>query len=225
MREALAPAGEDVVVVVEQLDRALEQIVEVHRRCGLEAALVLEIDVGDALLEDLRRRAGVIGGRHVLVLDRGDGGLDGAGREPFGVEVEVADDVATEADRVGLVVDREPGREPDAIGISTKDPHTGAVEGRHPHLPSDGSDQPTHSFLHLGRRLVGEGDGKDLEGRHALLLDHVRDAMGQDAGLSRARPGHDEQRPTLVDDRVVLGWIEAFQQGRVGHWRHPIGGL
>ena len=42
--------------------------------------------------------------------------------------------------------------------------------------------------------------------------DQEGDAMGEDAGLARARAGEDQQRPLAVDDRLALGLVEAGQQ-------------
>ena len=41
--------------------------------------------------------------------------------------------------------------------------------------------------LHLPRRLVGEGDGEDPMGRHAVVTDEVADSGGENPSLPRPR--------------------------------------
>ena len=83
-----------------------------------------------------------------------------------------------------------------------------------------GPTRPTDPVLHLAGRLVGEGDGEDLE-RGQALIDQMGDPVGEDAGLSRPGTGDDEQRPAVVQHRVVLGRIETGEQGRLRHRSHP----
>ena len=78
---------------------------------------------------------------------------------------------------------------------------------------ADAAEQRLDAVAQLARRLVGEGDGHDAAGRHALLADQVGDAVGDDARLAAAGPGEDQQRPFGVDDGVVLGGVEAFEDG------------
>src|ERR687884_392441 len=49
-------------------------------------------------------------------------------RQPLRVEVEVAQDVAGQADGVGLVVDRERRAHPEVAGLPPEDPGAGGVE-------------------------------------------------------------------------------------------------
>ena len=76
-----------------------------------------------------------------------------------------------------------------------------------------GPDQRRDPLAHLVGRLVGEGDGQDAHGVDAVLADQVGDAVGQDPGLARAGPGHDQQRTVGVDDGVELVGVEPVDQG------------
>ena len=80
VRVALADLGEEL----EQVDRAEQQVVEVHRVHAVQLALVELVDVGDRLLEEradqLRVRVGVA----QLVLGVGDLALDRAGVKRLG---------------------------------------------------------------------------------------------------------------------------------------------
>ena len=67
-------------------------------------------------------------------------------------------------------------------------------------------DQRGDPLAHLGRGLVGEGDGQDLAGVDVAGGQQVGDPVGQHAGLARARAGDDEQRLTLVDHRGSRCW-------------------
>ena len=86
------------------------------------------------------------------------------GGKRFGVEAEVADHVAGEADGVGLVVDRELPRVAELVGVGAQDAHARRVERRHPHRARDRPDQRADALAHLVGGLVGERDGEDRDG-------------------------------------------------------------
>ena len=211
--EPLPPAPEHVGMGPQQGHGVAEQVVEVHGPGGQQAPLVLAEHLGDAPLEDVGGPLGVAGRVGAVVLGRRDDGVDRAGREPLGIEVQVADHVVAEPDRVGLVVDREPGREPEPVGVAAQHPHAGAVERGHPHALGHRPDQAAHPLPHLGGRLVGEGDGQDVERRQTVAVDEVGDAVGQHPGLARSGPGHHQQGAADVGDGVALGRVQALQQG------------
>ena len=129
------------------------------------------------------------------------------GREALAVEAEVADHVAGQARRVGLVVDRELARVAEQVGVGPQDAHAGRVERRDPHRPGDRADELGDAAAHLVGRLVGERDGEDRRRRHALV-DEVGDAVGEHPRLARSGPGDDQQRPAAVDDGVELVGVE-----------------
>ncbi len=62
-------------------------------------------------------------------------------------------------------------------------------------------------------------------GRHAQVADEVGDAVGEHPGLARARPGHHEQGPVRVRDRVGLHGVEPVEQaGAPVGARRSVGG-
>src|SRR5690606_8714590 len=75
-----------------------------------------------------------------------------------------------------------------------------------------GAEQALDALLHLGGGLVGEGDREDLAGPHAAFGEQVGDAVGEDPGLARSRPRHDEQRGAGVRHGFPLGGVQAFEE-------------
>ena len=148
-----------------------------------------------------------------------------AGREPLGVEAEVADHVAGEADGVGLVVDRELRRVAEPVGVAAQDAHARRVERRHPHLLGHRADERRHPVLHLVGGLVGEGDGEDLERADALVADQVGDAVGEHPGLARPGAGHDEQRALGVGDGLGLDGVQPGERTGRGGTVGSLGGV
>ena len=161
-------------------------------------------------------RAAASAGVEELVLPQADQAVHAAGREALGVEVEVADHVPGQPHGVGLVVDRELAGVAEAVGVGAQHPHARRVERAHPHRAGDRSDERGDALAHLVGGLVGERDGEDPRGVHALV-DEVGDAVGQDPGLARAGAGDDEQRPATVDDGVELVGVEPVGRGVGGH--------
>jgi hypothetical protein len=66
---------------------------------------------------------------------------------------------------------------------------------------------------HLAGRLVGEGNGQHLTWIDTLHPDQIRDAVGQDAGLTTSSRRQDEERPLVGGDRLALRGIQIAQEG------------
>ena len=232
--EALAVVLEDVGVVAQQADGVDEQVVEVHRPGLVQPGLVLPEHLGLLALEDVLGAGQRLVRAAQLVLPEADDAVHAPRREALGVEAEVADHVAGEADGVGLVVDRELAGVAEAVGVGPQHPHAGRVERADPHRAGDRADEVGDAVAHLVGGLVGERDGQDPRRVHALV-DQVGDAVGQDPGLARAGPGDDEQRPAAVDDGVELVGVETVDRRPVRSWssaagtagmaRHPTDGV
>src|SRR6185437_16613186 len=111
---------------------------------------------------------------------------------------------------IGLVEDGEGvAAEAERARLGAQDVEAEAVERGDVqvlrYLPADERDD---ALAHLGRGLVGEGDGQDGPRRRAAL-DEPRDAVRDDAGLARAGAGEHEHGPEFVLDGGELRWIEA----------------
>ncbi len=81
-----------------------------------------------------------------------------------------------------------------------------------PHAAGASRQEVSKTLAHLGGRLVGEGDRQDLPGTHALVVDHVRDAVGKHARLARARAREHEQRALGALGRLALGGVEGREE-------------
>ena len=71
--------------------------------------------------------------------------------------------------------------------------------------------QPLDALPHFVGGLVGEGQGQDLPGRHAVVQ-KLGDAMRDDPGFSAARTGQDQQRALAMFDRFALGRSQRIEQ-------------
>ena len=139
--EPLLVVSQHIGMVTEQLDGLHQQVVEVHRPRLQQAGLVVDVDVGVLALEDVGRALHCLRWGDQLVLPQADLAVRSAGREPLGVEVEIADDVAGQSLRVGLVVDAERARVAEPVAVGPQDADAGRVERAHPHRPGDRTDQ------------------------------------------------------------------------------------
>ena len=95
------------------------------------------------------------------------------------------------------------------------------VEGRDRGLRVAVGDELVDALGHLGRGLLGEGEGQDLLGPRALRGDEVRDAAGEHRGLAGAGARDDEQRPLAVEHRLALGLVQALEDALLGRSRAP----
>ena len=177
---------------LEHVDRADEQVVEVHRVHAVQLALVGPVDVRHRLLEEradhLRIRIRVA----QLVLGVGDLVVDRRRREPLGVDPELVEAALDQPARVRLVVDREPARVPELVGVGAEHPGAGGVKRHHPHRADPAADQQLGAVAHLPRRLVRERDREDLVRLGRVGRDQIRDPVGEHAGLARPGAGQDQ---------------------------------
>jgi hypothetical protein len=66
-------------------------------------------------------------------------------------------------------------------------------------------------FAHLARRAIGKRDGNDSRRVHVLVFHQVCDAVDDDASLSRAGAGQDQQRPFDRLNGFELPLVESIE--------------
>lgn len=185
-----------LLVGSKQRARLGEKVVKVERVVLLQVLIVLFVDLHR--LFDIALRAvlrGVLRGREPQHLGVGDMPLD-ALQEAVLFEVQLLEGLFDDGGALLLGIDGKVLREPPALGIHPQDAHTHGVDGAHPHPPRIGDGGK--ALFHLVRRLVGEGDGKDILGRHAHIPHEVGDARRQNARLAAARPREHQNGPSVV---------------------------
>ncbi len=206
--ELAPPVGGHVRKCLEQVDGDHDDVVEVHRACGDQPALILAVGLGERLLPVPvgSRRDGLV--VEQIVLERRHPAGHGLRRVVLGVQVELAADQAHQPLGVRLIVDRERGRVPEPRRLPAQDPDAGRVECQQPHAASLRAGQRVRAGGHLARRLVRERDREYLRRRHVALCHQVGDPVGQHAGLARPRAGDDQQRAALVQHGSALLRVE-----------------
>ena len=195
----------------QQVERAHEQVVEVHGVGGAQAALQFQVHLTGFLLlwrarlfdELLRADHGVFG--------RGDLGADHVDGVLLLLDGELRHDLAHHAAGVIVVIDGELAGVAQQVGILPQDAHAHGVERADPHAAHAAIGQHGGETLaHLGRSLVGERDSEDLPGANAQVTDHARDAERQHARLARAGARKDEQRAFGGEDRLALSRVQGI---------------
>ena len=142
--------------------------------------------------------------------------LNAARVEAAIVDLHLAHRALDERELVRRVGDGEALAVAKLVDVPTQDLETKRVEGADGEpLGVLGADQRPHPVAHLGRRLVGEGHGEDVVGRHALL-DHIGDAVHDHPGLAAAGAGQHQERTFERLDRVALRGVEL---GEIEHAR------
>ncbi len=132
--------------------------------------------------------------------------------EALGIDPQLVDAAAGQPPCVGLVVDRELARVPQALGLGAQDARAGGVKRHQPHSARVALQQSLDPSAHLLGRLVGERDRQDLVRVHLLGVDQERHPVGQHARLAAARARQDQQRSLPVRDRLALGLVQPSQQ-------------
>jgi hypothetical protein len=121
----------------------------------------------------------------------------------------VTQDLSDDAHRIGLVEDGECfAPKPEGLRFGCQHLQPEAVERAHVELATRlCADQVDDAPAHLGSGLVREGDRQD-RARRDPALDEARDAAGDHPRFSRASSGEYQQRPDIVLDRRLLGFVE-----------------
>jgi len=101
-----------------------------------------------------------------------------------------------------------PAQHPGAKGVERADPRI--IKGKS--LPDQ---QVADALLHLSRRLIREGNGKDRAARHALL-DEVSDAIRNGARFSRPRTGENQDRAFQCCRGFALSGIQFVKESHDG---------
>ena len=211
--------------LLQQEDGAANQVVKVEGVGGAQTLRVDGVDLRDGLLvRVIARHAGCVRlGADQLVLQRGDAVAHGLGGELLGVQVELFNDEAQQALRVGRIVDREGGLQTQGGGLTAQHTHAEAVKGRDPHVLGARANQRLNTFTHLGCGLVGEGNGENLAGGRAVGSEQVGDAVGQHASLTGAGARDDEQGRAGVQYGLLLAFVEPGGEGGGVHRIEAVG--
>ena len=213
--KALLIGVQPVRVLPKERQRVQQQVVEVHRVGGLERGAKGGIDGGGHLGQPVELGAGrQVRRRHHPVLRARDQRLHRAGRKQLGRVALLLHQPADEAQPVILIVDGELPTEAQQLGLAPQQPRREGVKGPDPESRRVAGEQPAHPLLHLAGGLVGEGDGEDPLGRHAVAVDQQGDPGGEHPGLPRAGAGQYQQRAVHVLDRLTLRRVERVLQLR-----------
>ncbi len=213
----VAPLLQHLGVVLEELHRLHDQVVEIHRVVRLERALVVGVDDGGGLLLGIARLGQRLLGRDQVVLPATDIALYLVHAVIAGVFL--LHDVGQQRLDVAFVEDREAGLVAELRVLLADDVQAQVVEGRDRQPASfTTAQQAADALLHLAGGLVGEGYGDDVLRADAALLDQVGDLAGDHAGLAGAGAGEHQHGAADIVHGFLLPGIES------GHGRSGVSG-
>ena len=172
----------------------------------------MAVDAGADLLEVVSRR---LPGHCLRVLQYalglGDRCQNGTGRVPLRIVACPLQALLDGRHLVVIVEDRVVAGQAEEIPIAPQQTRAEGVESADGQRVAVGTGQADEALPHFPRRLVGEGHSQDAVGADAAHLHQVGDAVGDDAGLAAARPGHDQQRPVDGLDGLFLRRVQPLQ--------------
>ena len=130
------------------------------------------------------------------------------------VQIGLRDQRLEQAQLIVGVDDREVRLQADQLGMAAQHLRPDRVERAEPRHAFDRvADMAAHTFAHLARGLVGEGDAQDLARPGEAHGDQMRQPRRQRCGL--ARPGTRQHQDGSLGrrHRLALGWIQALRIG------------
>ena len=169
--EAALPVIPHILMLFQQGDGIEQEIVKIHGVAGIQPAHILPVDLPHLLPVQIIGCLGitaVILGKNPVPLGTGNIGQDGSRRIGLFIHIVVLKDMADERKGVSSVVDGEITGEAQPVTVPAQNSHTGRVEGAGPDVSGALPQKGLQPGLQLAGCLVGEGDGKDLPGRHRV---------------------------------------------------------
>jgi len=185
--------------------------------------------VGDLFVLGIGRlQVEFLGIEHVILCPRNTR-EHGARRQLFVVDTEALHDAFDHRLLIALVVDDEFFRVADGqlagrgrrnlqgFNVAAKNAHAKRMKCGDDGLgDTETADKFLDALAHFGGGLVGEGHGQDGFRHHALVLDQIGDAVGDDAGFAAARAGEDEHRALSGFDGLALLRVELIEKRQCG---------
>ena len=156
--------------------------------------------------------------RDVLVLaaaeQRGERAEEpgGVAERPVLVQVEREQVLAQEDHRLGPGQDPDVARQPELQRVLPDQAVAEGVERPDRRVRVAVRHELVHAELHLGSRLLREGQREDLRRPGAARRDQPGDPARDHLGLAGPRAGDDEERPVPVGDRAELLRVEPAEQ-------------
>ncbi len=223
--EALLILAQHLRVLAEQADGLEQEVAEVGGVEHFQPLLIGGVELEAASAGEDRGLAGRdLVGREPAVLPIVDHRRERAGGPALLVDVLGLQHLLHQADLIVHVEDGEIRLEADQLGVAAQELDPDGVKGAEPrHALDHLADHAADPFLHLARRLVGEGDGEDVRRPRAAEAQDVGDAGGEHARLAGAGAGKHQHRPVEALDREALLGIEPGQIGRIGARTRPRG--
>jgi len=210
-------ASQHVGLIAEEQDGVHQQVVEVAGVVLAQQFVVAQVGAAHLFVAVVARL--VLGRPDQFILGRRDAAEQGARSHFLGVEVQLGDDLAHDAELVVGVEDHVVAAERGVVRLEAQDARADRMEGAdaQPVQLAGAAEQPDDAVLHLAGGFIGEGHGQDMPGAHAPLLHQVGDAVGQDARLAAAWPGQHEHRAIARAHRLALLGIHAAEDLRGSH--------
>ena len=211
VEEAVLIGRQHLFVRVKEFHRAHEKIVKIQRVVLFEPLLVLLVGVRDLLVPEAVTCVllPVLERRDQLVLRGRDLGKDGSLPELLGVDLQVLAHFLHQRFLVVRIIDRKRGLIAQKFYMAAQDPDAHGMECGDPDALRAESDQIVDTLSHLARRLIGKGDGENIPGIYAAVIQKIGDPVCDHPRLSASGPREDQNRPLRMPDRFPLLFIQS----------------
>ncbi len=196
---------------LEKLNRPEQEIVKVKGIIGTQLLFIFAVYVGNLQHAKISPRVQPeLLRRHHLFLRVGNSRQKSTLPILFRIDLKEFADVLHQRLLVVRIIDRKIGVIPQKRDMPSQNPHAHRMERADPDALRAKSNHPVHPLPHLPRGLVCKRNRKDIPGVHPLLVNQVRNPVGQDPGLPGTGPRQDEERPLRVENRLPLPVIQSI---------------
>ena len=183
--EALLINGQNIRMLHKEPYGLVDQIIKIQRVILLQTLLIFRVDIGHIpapIASSFIPR--ILLRREEFLLRLGNGG----DHPPYGILLLVQPQMFQRLLDDGLLIIRIVNIEivlsPQLLVKPPQYAYTHGVKGLDPDLLRSVRQHPVHTLPHFLRRLVGEGDGKDIARVHALSFYEVGDPVGDHSCFS-----------------------------------------
>ena len=210
--KTLLIAVEHIRIHPEQLHRFHDQIVKIQRIVLFQRILILPVSLRHPPFGKISHgiqivflrgnefvlRGGYLRKKRPLLID-------------LRIDIQALADFLHHAFGVIRIIYGKIGIVPKSVDISPQYPHARGMEGGDPDAFRSESHDGIHPLPHFLRRLVREGNRKDIPWIHLSLFNQVRNSLCQHARFSASCARQDQYRPLGLKHRFPLSVIQHIQ--------------
>ena len=205
----LLVVGQDIRILIKKTQGQHNQIIKVNRLRLTKLFLISRVTLG----HDLRIHITSLGSiSHIInqiILSIGNSSQNSSFIPFFRIQVQLLENAFHKRSLFTRIHNSKITVVANMIRIATQDTNTHGVKGRNQTVLS-GWIEAISTLFHLTRSLISKGNSQDIPRINKLFINQISNTVGQNSGLSRTSPRHNQQGTLCRLHRLSLTVIHSI---------------